>query len=199
MPDFLRLTGFLATAAMLAALAGCDTFGINLGGSAAPAAPTGRNINYGTDDLTAMVFGIDAPTSLRLLPAGTQLTLDLSTANKGAKHVRASLVPADGDAVDGGLPPPAAGRTYFLLGVTSKDKAAVQAAQKWFRALPDGTGPVVVLDIAPKFCTGDGSDASGLTYSVVPALPGTTLLPIVSASPVVSVATTTNGTLPTCR
>ena len=47
------------------------------------------------------------------------------------------------------------------------------------RALPDGTGPVVALQVVPKFCATGTVDTTTATYSVVPALPGAALLPTV--------------------
>jgi len=188
---------FAIAATMLLGLAGCDTFGLNLGGSSAPAAATSRAIDYRADDLTAVVFAVDAPTSLRLMPSGSLLTLDIS-GDKGGKHLKAGLVLADGDAVDGVLPPAGAGRTYFLLELSDKDKAAMRDAQKWLRSQADDARPVTVLNVIPKFCAGSGADASAATYSVIPALPGTLLLAVTTDSHASDLFASTGGNPPAC-
>jgi hypothetical protein len=196
MPGSARLARLVLAGVGLTLLAGCDTLGMSFGPST-PAAPTGRAIDYASDNLSALVFALDVPTSLRPLAGGMVATLAAS-GPKGEKQVKATLVLADGEPVDGMLPPPASGRTYYLFAFAAKDKAAVAALQKWVKGLPAGAEPVTSLDVAPRLCATAPVDPVATTFSVVPALPGSTFVPLVNAAPVASLAAATAGQLPPC-
>ncbi|MDR3471440.1 MAG: hypothetical protein P4M09_07085 [Devosia sp.] len=195
-PISLRFVRLALVATGLALLAGCDTFGIGFG-PASPTVPTGRDIDYASDDLASLVFAVDVPTSLRPLPNKTVATLDAS-GPKGSKQIKATLVLTDGEAIGGLLPPPASGRTYFFLGFAAKDKTALVALQKWLKSLPVGSAPVTALDVSPRLCETAPLDPAATTFSVLPALPGTRLTPLVSQDPIASIAASTGGQLPPC-
>jgi|GEM_PF-1377974 len=185
----------ILAAAALAALFGCDTFGVDFGAPNTPSLPAGRAIDYRNDDLTGLVFAIDLPAGLRPLPGSTTATIDASAA-KGDKHFKGTLVLADGAATDSLLPPPASGRTYVMFGFAPKDKGALRDLQKWIKAQTDQ--PVVALDVQPKVCATTQVDAGTTTYAVLAALPSTALLPIVAGAPIGRLMLSTGGTLPTC-
>lgn len=189
------LRTLLATAA-LAALAGCDTLGMGFA-PPAPAAPAGRAIDYRNDDLANLTFAVDLPQTLRPLPGGAVVTLD-ATGIKSSKHFKGTLALADGEAVNSVLPPPTSGRTYVLFGFAAKDKQAVRDFQKWLRAQPGAEPPVIALDVAPKLCETAPIDPATTTYGVLPALPGTALLPIVANGPIGRLTLDTGGQLPRC-
>ena len=185
-------------AAMLLPLAGCDTFGLNFG-SPAPSAPVQRAIDYRNDDLSSMVFALDLPANLQPVPSRSVLTFDATTAENSGKHVKASLTLVDGDAASGTLPPPSAGRTYYLLGTGAKDKAALRAAQTWLKALPPDAAPVTVLQVVPRFCSSGPVDPTAAVISILPALPsGGALAPLVSTEPLSNLLDDSSGKLPAC-
>jgi hypothetical protein len=129
-------------AAVLLPLAGCDTFGMNFG-SSAPDTPAQRAIDYRNDDLSSMVFALDLPANLQPVPSRSILTFDATTAGNPGKHVKAALTLVDGDAAEGKLPPPATGRTYYLLGPGVKDKALRQK----INAQPPGQASALSLGV----------------------------------------------------
>ena len=197
MPVSPRLTRSFCALAVLVALAGCDTLGGIGFGPSTPATPPGRALDYANDDLASLIFAVDQPPSLRPVPGGSVATLDASGA-KGEKHFKGALALADGEAIDRLLPPAAAGRTYVLFGFAAKDKPALRDLQKWLKAQPDGASPVVVLQVMPKLCETAAVDPAATTYSILPALPGTALLPLVSQAPVGALNSGTAGQFPPC-
>jgi hypothetical protein len=184
----------LAATAALLPLAGCDSFGL---GAAAPTPPPSRALDYRQDDLASVILALDLPAGLQPVQQASMARFDITTAGKGDRHLKATLVLADGDAVDGGLPPPAAGRTYYLLGFADRDRKAITNAQQWLAGLPPGSAPVVTFEVTPKFCETGAIDPSVTRFSVLPALPGAgPLLPLVNAQPVTTVIG--GGQVPPC-
>jgi len=184
----------LAAVAVVAPLAGCDSLGL---GASAPATPPSRALDYRQDELAAVVFALDLPADLHPVQRASTARFDITAAGKGERHLKATLVLADGDSIDGELPPPAAGRTYYLLGFADRDKQAIAAAQKWLAALPPGSAPVIAFDVTPKFCETAAIDPSVTRFSLLPALPGAgPLLPLVNAQPVTAVIG--GGQVPPC-
>jgi hypothetical protein len=188
---------FLLVAALTLALTGCDTLGgLDFGGaSSAPAATAG--IDYRADDLAATIFAVDLPAGVRPRDGGTIAALDVS-APKGEKHVKATLVLADGSAVDAELPPPASGRSYVFFGFADRDKPAVRAAQAWLRNLPPESQPITAFAVTPALCAATAIDTASATYSVVPVLPGKPLLPLVTDTPIAALIPTAGAPLPAC-
>ena len=189
---------FLFTALVgLTALAGCTTLGV---GNATPPGPAARALDYLNDDLGNLVFALDLPTTILPQPAGSSLTLDATTAANGTRHIQASLTLADGDAADGALPPPAAGRTYYFLGVSDKDKKSLREVQKWAKTLPSGVAPVFVLDLAPRLCANAPIDPTATNVAVLVALPnGSPLTPLIATEPLATLLAETGATtLPVC-
>ena len=113
MLDFRHIAPVGLIALTLLPLAGCDTFGMNFGPSSPPP-PVQRAIDYSNDDLSTLVFAIDAPAGLRPVPNKSIATFDATT-DKAGKHVKATLVLVDGDAVEGTLPPPAAACEFCAI------------------------------------------------------------------------------------
>jgi len=192
-----RIAPFSLLAALLLPLAGCDTFGMNFG-SSAPAAPVQRAIDYRNDDLSSLVFALDLPANLQPVPSRSLLTFDATSAGNAGKHVKAALTLVDGDATEGKLPPPATGRTYYLLGLGAKDKAALNAAQTWLKALPPDAAPVTALQVLPHFCSSGPVDPTSVV-SILPALPsGAALAPLVETEPLSNFLADSDGKLPSC-
>ena len=195
--DLRRIAPLASLVAMLATLAGCDTLDFALPGAAASAPPQ-RALDYRNDDLSSLVFALDVPTSLRPVPNGTVLTF-AATTSKAERHLKANLVLADGDAVDGALPPPAAGRTYYLLGFGDKDKAAFRETQQWLRTLPPDAAPVTALNIVPRLCAMGQVDPATTKIAVLAALPGApALLPLVASEPLATLLIDTGTSLKPC-
>lgn len=191
-----RLAGCAAALAAVLLLGGCDTFGI--GGAPPAPAPAVRPLDVRTDDLASLIFALDLPPDVQPVENASRADLDISTPSKGARHVRAVLVLADGDSIDGGLPPLAAGHTYYLLGFSPKDQAALAEAQKWLAALPPDAAPVSAFTVTPKLCSRGPVDAAAAIFSVEAALPGgPPLAPLRGPTPLAAL----NGgrSLPACR
>lgn len=190
-----RLHLLVLTFAASLALAGCDTFGLDGGAGGAGPAEAAQGLDPRTDDLAALILALDLPAGVRPVTGGTVARFDAS-GTRGQKTVKASLVLADGSDVDGALPPPASGRSYVLFGFAGRDKAALRAAQAWVRSLPAGSAPVTGFTVTPKLCATGSVDVATATYSVVPALPGKPLLPLIANAPLQALAP--GGALPPC-
>jgi hypothetical protein len=187
-----RVGGVLLAAALL--LSGCDTFGLGGGGTPVPAA---RALDYRADDLASLVVALDLPAELQPVPGRTTARFDVTTETKGERHVKASLVRADGDLIDAGLPPPGSGRTYYLLGFSARDAKAVADAQKWLAGLPVGAPPVIAFNVSPSLCETAAIDPAATTFSILPALPGAgPLVPLVSDKPLTMLLN--GGQVPPC-
>ena len=178
-------------------LSGCTTLGLGPDMSTPPQQPA-RSIDYLNDDVAALVFAFDMPRALQLVQNGTIFTLDITGAGKGARHIKATLVLADGDAIDGSLPPPGDGRTYYLLGFSAKDKVAISDARAWARA--QGTdAPKITAAVAPKFCAVSPVDLQATEISILAELPGAPpLTPFADKQPLSAVAASGQSPLPTC-
>jgi hypothetical protein len=184
MPGLRRLAGSAVALAAVLLLGGCDTFGI---GAAAPPAPALRPLDVRTDDLASLIVALDLPPDVQPVENANLADLDISTSSRGARHIKATLVLADGDSVDGGLPPLPRGHTYYLLGFSPKDQAAVAAAQKWLAALPPQAAPVSVFTVTPKLCSRRPVDGTASTFTIEAALPGgPPLLPLRAPTPLVA-------------
>jgi hypothetical protein len=187
-----RMGGVLLTAALL--LSGCDTFGLGGGGTPVPAA---RALDYRADDLASLVVALDLPAELQPVAGRTTARFDVTTETRGERHVKASLVRADGDLVDAALPPPGSGRTYYLLGFSARDAKAVADAQKWLAGLPVGAPPVIAFNVTPSLCETAAIDPAATTFSILPALPGAgPLVPLISGKPLTMLLN--GGQVPPC-
>jgi hypothetical protein len=184
----------LATA-MLLPLFGCDTFGI--GASGPPVALAPRPLDTRTDTLADLVVAFDLPAGVQPVQTGMIARFDITTAGKGARHVKAPLGLADGEDVDSGLPALPPGHTYYLFGFVDKDKAALSAAQQWLRALPPTAAPVAAFAIDPKLCQVATIDPATASFSVQIAPPaGSALVPLIATEPIASLPG--GGVLPNC-
>lgn len=192
-----RLFRPAAAAVGLSLLCACSTLGL---GETPPQAAAARSLDYLNDDLGRLVFALDLPTTIMPQLTGSGLSLDVTTAANGARHLHATLVLADGDAADAVLPPPKSGRTYYFLGFSDKDKVSLGEAQKWARGLPAGAAPVFAFNLVPRLCTSAPSDPAKVTVVVLVALPsGPPLAPLVASEPLTSLlGTTTGAALPPC-
>ena len=176
-------------------LGGCDTFGI---GAAPPPAPALRPLDVRTDDLASLIVALDLPRDVQPVEDASRADLDISTSSKGARHIKATLVLAAGDSVDGGLPPLPQGHTYYLLGFAPKDQAALAEVQKWLAALPPQAAPVSVFTVTPKLCSRGPVDAVASTFTIEAALPGGPPLPPLRG-PTPLAALNGGKPLPNCR
>jgi hypothetical protein len=182
--------GAVATATLLL-LGGCD--GLWIGGM--PPAPAGRPLNVGSDGLAALVVALDLPPDVQPIENATRAELDISS-SRGSRQVKSLLVLADGDGIDGALPPLGVGHTYYLLGFSLKDQAALAAAQKWLAALPAAAAPTSAFTVTPKLCTLGPLDPTA-SFSVEAALPDQPpLAPLLGPEPVTAL---TGGAPPPCR
>ena len=95
-------------------------------GSSAPDTPAQRAIDYRNDDLSSMVFALDLPANLQPVPSRSILTFDATTAGNPRQACRGGADPRRWRCRRRqAAPPPATGRTYYLLGPGAKDKAAL--------------------------------------------------------------------------
>ncbi len=185
--------------ATVSALGGCTTLGMVLN---LPASPAGRPIDYLGDDVARLVFAIDVPRSLQLVEQASIFSLDLTT-SRGARHIKARLVLADGDQIDENLPAPADGRTYYLLGFSESDQAAIRDAQAWAKAQgAEQQGievPRIISVVMPKFCAISPIDPQSTKISVLAELPdGPPLLPLAAQQPLSMVPGLGDAPLPAC-
>lgn len=172
-----------AAALFLLPLAACDSFGL-AGPSSAPP-PAARAIDYRTDDLAGLILAVDLPAGIQVLPKSSTASFDAGADGAAGRHVTATLALADGADIDGQLPPPATGRTYYLLGFGERDKAALRAAQAWLAK--QNPPPVVSFTVTPGVCM-TSPPGPGATASVIPVSPGNPpFLPLATIS-VASVA-----------
>ena len=177
----------LALAALvLLPLAACDSFG--LAGPQSPPAPAARAIDYRADDLAGMIFAINLPAGVQVLPKSSTARFDAGAGGAAGRHVKATFTLADGGDIDGQLPPPAAGRTYYLLGFGARDKTALRAAQAWLGE--QNPPPVVSFTVTPGLCM-TSPPGPGATGSVIPVSPG--------KSPFLPLVTIPVASVPPCR
>lgn len=181
-----------ALCAVLLLLAACTSLSLDTAAKL-------RSVDYLGDDISGMMLAFDMPLTLEPAPEGSVLDLDMTAEGNGERHVEAVLVHADASEVIGTLPPPAAGRAYYVFGFSEADKAALREAQAWARSQPRGELELSV-NLAPRFCRTAEIDAATTRVSVLVVLPGAAgLAPLVNAESVASLlAVLGEAELPTC-
>lgn len=191
-----RLFGTAAASIGLTVLCACTTLGVD----PTPKTLAVRPLDYLNDDLGSLVFALDLPTTVMPQVSGSGATFDVTIAANGARHLQTALVLADGDAVDGVLPPPRSGRSYYFLGFGDKDKSSLREAQKWAKGLQGAAAPVFALNLAPELCATAPSDPDKVTVAVLLALPnGPPLAPLVPSEPLAALLAGAGATpLPPC-
>jgi hypothetical protein len=160
-----------------------------------------RSLDYMHDDIASLLIAFDVPRGIGPVLGASTLSFDVVIAGQGERHVKAVLAEADADDVAGRLPPPGAGRAYYLFGFADRDKAAIRDAQAWVRSLPGGlSGNSVGIALAPRLCTNGGVEPANLTISVLLALPGEpALAPLVDRARLSDIVAQSGGTaLPPC-
>ncbi len=179
--------------AALLAVAGCASLSLH---TTSPLRP----LDYLRDDIASLLLVLDLPASLEPLEHGAILDLDFVIPASGERHVRAVLLAADASDLAGALPPPAEARSYYFLGFSAADKAAVQEALVWARALPQDNN-AMALSLSPGLCRTGEVDTARARISVLVALPGETgLAPLVADLTVDDMlAAASMGSLPTCN
>lgn len=150
--------------ALLMALAACSS--IPIGKADRPG-----GLDALQEDVAAALLALDLPQALEPVAGGSSLSLDITSASGGERHVRAVLGPADPGELAGLLPPPADGRSYYLFGLTPADQQAVREAQAWARSLPPGNAQVT-LGLSPNLCRTDVIDTRKTMVAALVALPG---------------------------
>lgn len=132
-----------------------------------------RAVDYLNDDLAAMVLAFDLPLGVEPVPAASVLAFNITVPGHGERQLTLVLERGDIGAVAGALPPPAAGRTYYLFGFSEGDRALLREAQAWARSAAAAGGqprhPSVTL--TPRFCAAPGIDPDAEQVSVLVALP----------------------------
>ena len=123
------------------------------------------------DDVAGALLALDLPQALEPVAGGTTLSLDITSAGGGERHIKAVLGTADPGDLAGLLPPPADGRSYYLFGLAAADQQAVREAQDWARTLPPG-GAQLTLGLSPSLCRTDAIDMQKTMVSALVALPG---------------------------
>lgn len=179
----------LATGLMLA-LAGCSSLGVT------PATTTPRAVDYLNDDLGGLVLAFDLPEMLEPIPDASRLGFAVQVPGQGERRVDAMLVPGDAEVVAGLLPPPTAGRSYYVFALAEKDAASLRDAQGWARALAEGgTVPQTpVISIAPRLCATAAVDATRLPVSVQLLVPGRGAVSLIDRQALATLA----GGVPPC-
>lgn len=169
---------FAALAAVLA-LSACTTL-VPTGNAPAP-----RALDTIEDDLTGLILAFDVPAVVQPVLAQSRLRVEITPQGGGAERIEAGLQLADADLAEGALPPPQGGRTYYLLTLVEKDRAALKAAQERLRRLPSGTA-VVSVGLAPWFCAIGADPGPNARYTVRVLASGQAqpLAPLVSNQPV---------------
>jgi len=183
----------LAAVCLALLLAGCSTVGVDLDTPAKP-----RTLDYVNDDIGGLLIAFDVPRGIGPIDNASTLSFDLALAGPSARHVKAVLVPSDADDVEGRLPPPGQGRTYYLFGLALKDQAALREAQSTARAA-HAPASAVTLTLAPRLCTSGGVDPKAVTISVLAALPGAaTPMPLIDHQLLADLLAKSGGALPPC-
>lgn len=185
----LRLVALLG----LLAVAGCASF--NLGTAAQV-----RSLDYLHDDLASVVLAFDAPVTVEPIPDASLFRFDIVAPGRGERHLAAVLARGDATVAAGSLPPPAAGRTYYLFAFSPADQQALREAQAWARGLA-GEPPRPRVALEPRFCTTERyADPRETRISVLVALPGTgAVAPLIDDVRVADLlAGTGSSSLPAC-
>lgn len=185
----LRLVALLG----LVSLAACSS--LNLG-----TADRLRSLDYLNDDIASLVLAFDAPATLEPIPDASLFRFDIVAPGRGERHLAAVLTRGDATAAAGTLPPPAAGRSYYLFAFSEADKQALREAQAWARGLA-GDPPQPRVALEPRFCsTVRDADPRETRVSVLVALPGSGAMePLVDAARVADLlAGTGSSSLPPC-
>jgi hypothetical protein len=175
--------------------AACNTLSMAPDKAAAP-----PSFDYYHDDLADAVLAVELPAGVLLVPGHSMLHVDVDGKAQGSRHIATPMEPADGDAVEGALAPPASGSTDFLLAVQAKDKPAVAAAQGFALGLGQlGTGAGLAVSFDPAFCADGPVDVGEARYSLLIAVPGRpAYAPLLTAQPVASALPPGQG-LPACQ
>jgi hypothetical protein len=153
-------------------LAACSTLGL-------PTAPA-TSLDPLRDDVASLLIAFDLPRGLGPA-AGSLFTFDVANGGPG-EHLRLTPLQADVDEVPANLPPPGAGRAYYLFAFTETDKFAIRAAQASAQAR-GATARSVTIGMVPKLCTAGTLDPNFTTLSVLAVLPGRSPLPFIDAQP----------------
>jgi hypothetical protein len=180
-------TGWRAgVVALLFAVVACSSIPIGMG-------ERQHGLDGLNDDLAGALLALDLPQALEPVAGGTVLSLDITSAGGGERHIKAVLGTGDPGDLAGLLPPPADGRSYYLFGLGTADQAAVREAQAWARTLPPG-GAQVTLGLSPSLCRTDAIDMDRTVVSALVALPGsgrvapllgpTSLATVLAAAPI---------------
>lgn len=152
------------TMALLLALAACSSIPIGMGARQ-------NGLDGLTDDVAGALLALDLPQVLEPVAGGTVLSLDITSAGGGKRHIKAVLGTADPGDLAGLLPPPADGRSYYLFGLAAADQQAIREAQAFARGLPPG-GAQLTLGLSPSLCRTDAIDMQKTMVSALVALPG---------------------------
>lgn len=148
-------------------------------------APVPRALDTIQDDLTGLILAFDVPAAVQPVLAQSRLRVEITPQGGAVERIEAGLQLADADLAEGALPPPQGGRTYYLLTLVEKDRAALKAAQERLRRLPSGTA-VVSVGLAPWFCAIGADPGPNARYTVRVLASGQAqpLAPLVSNQPV---------------
>ncbi len=121
-----RTTRIAVAVIVLAALTACSSIPI---GTASKL----RGLDYLNDDVASLLLAFDLPPSLEPVQGASTIGFEITTPSSGERHIKATLVAADGGDLAGTLPPPSGERNYYLFGFSDPDKQAIREAQAWAR------------------------------------------------------------------
>lgn len=191
-----RFVRFGLVLAALAALSGCASLGVGSAGGNRPAASP-QTLDVLGDDVASAVIVLDLPGSLEPVPGASIVAFKLTAKSGDIRRIDAQLAPADAEAAMAALPPPAADRTYYLFGFSSKDQQKLREAQTWGRGQPAGTVDVQV-DLLPALCATEDVDQAATRFSVLSVVRGTALVPLMSSVSVADMVKARNRPLERC-
>jgi hypothetical protein len=137
-----------------------------------------RSIDLVADDLSALVFALDLPDTVRPAASGPNFSYDVNDEN-APPFLDTTLVLGDADSVMAALPAPEAGRSYHVYVLSDAARERMRALQTFARGLPKT--PVPTVGIVPRLCFAASPDKTA-SFSVRVVLPGRgALKPLIAA------------------
>ena len=168
-------------------VAGCSTVGLD-----APSPK--RGLDYLRDDLASLRVTFDLPRGVAPIEGASALSYDGGQGE--GHHLRVGLVPADIDDVAASVPPPGAGRAYYVYAIAPADQQRLRDAQQTLR----GAGSGASLSAVPQLCRSGTVDPKLVSVTIHAVLPGTgRLSPLIERQVLANLLAASGATeLPAC-